>query len=104
MPTVVPGKGQLITVLNPLGTAPALVLTPMAPRLDTLDGKTIYVVDVKFPASKPFFEELVKALQERYPKTTWVPVEKKGSYFDDDPDLWTKIKAEAHGMIILVGH
>ncbi len=31
-----------ITVLNPLGTPPPIKLKNMAPRLDTLDGKTIY--------------------------------------------------------------
>jgi hypothetical protein len=34
-----------ITVLSPMGTPPAIKLKPMAPRLDTLEGKTIYVVD-----------------------------------------------------------
>ena len=34
-----------ITVLNPLGTPPPIKLKNMAPRLDTLDGKTIYLVD-----------------------------------------------------------
>ena len=39
---------ERVTVLNPLGTPPAITLKPMAPRLDTLDGKTIYVVDDGF--------------------------------------------------------
>jgi hypothetical protein len=93
-----------ITVMNPLGQPPPLALEPMAPRLDTLDGKTIYVVDVKFPASKPFGEELIKALKEQYPGTTWLPGDKTGSYFDDDPALWAEIKEKGHGMIQLIGH
>ena len=95
---------EKITVLNPLGQLPPIKLEPMAPRLDTLDGKTIYVVDVKFPNSKPFGEELVKVLKEQYPKTNWVPREKIGSYFDDDPDLWSEIKEKGHGMIQFIGH
>lgn len=93
-----------ITVMNPLGQPPPLTLEPMAPRLDTLDGKTIYVVDVKFPASKPFAEELVKALKEQHPEANWLPRDKIGSYFDDDPALWTEIKEKGHGMIQCVGH
>jgi hypothetical protein len=93
-----------ITVLNPLGQLPSIKLEPMAPRLDTLDGKTIYVVDVKFPASKVFGEELVKVLKERYPKTTWLYREKAKSYFDDDPALWAEIKEKGHGMIQFIGH
>lgn len=93
-----------ITVLNPLGQPPGLKLEPMAPRLDTLDGKTIYVVDVKFPASKPFGEELVKVLTEQYPKTNWLYREKTGSYFADDPALWAEIKEKGHGMVQFIGH
>ena len=93
-----------ITVLNPRGQPPLIELEPMAHRLDTLDGKTIYVVDTKFPASKPFGEELVKVLEEQYPKTTWLFREKTGSYFTDDPPLWAEIKEKGHGMIQFVGH
>jgi hypothetical protein len=93
-----------ITVLNPLGTLPPIKLEPMAPRLDTLKGKTIYVVDVKFPASKQFGEELLEILKERYPDTSWQYREKAGTYFDDDPALWKEIKANGHGMVQFVGH
>ena len=34
-----------ITVFSPMGTPPPIKLKPMAPRLTTLDGKTIYVID-----------------------------------------------------------
>ena len=63
---------EKVTVLNPLGTLPPIELHPLAPRLDTLEGKTIYIVDVKFPASEQFGEELVNILNEQYPKTNWV--------------------------------
>jgi hypothetical protein len=93
-----------VTALNPLGTLPPLQLQPMAPRLDTLDSKTIYIVDVKFPASEQFGEELVNLLKENYPKTNFVYKKKAGSYFDDDPQLWAEIKENGDGMIQYVGH
>jgi hypothetical protein len=93
-----------ITVLNPLGQPPVLKTLAMAPRLDTLEGKTIYVVDVKYPSTKPFMEELVKVLSETHPKTKWVLREKTESYFEDDPDLWKEIKAKGNGMLIAIGH
>lgn len=93
-----------VTALNPLGTPPPLRRQPMAPRLDTLTGKSIYIVDAKFPASEQFGEELVKILKEKYTATNWIYRQKKGSYFDDDPDLWAEIKAKGHGMIQYVGH
>jgi hypothetical protein len=84
-----------ITVLNPRGIQPPIRLIPMAPRLDTLEGKTIYVVDTKYPLTKPFVQEVYNVLKERYPKTNWVFRDKIGSYFDDDPKLWAEIKKRA---------
>jgi hypothetical protein len=93
-----------ITVLNPRGIQPPIRLIPMAPRLDTLDGKTIYVVDTKYPLTKPFVQEVYNVLKEKYPKTNWVFRDKIGSYFDDDPKLWAEIKEKGHGMVMAVGH
>jgi hypothetical protein len=93
-----------ITVLNPRGIQPMIRLIPMAPRLDTLDGKTIYVVDTKYPLTKPFVQEVYNVLKEKYPKTNWVFKDKIGSYFDDDPKLWAEIKEKGQGMVMAVGH
>ena len=93
-----------ITVLNPRGIQPPIRLIPMAPRLDTLDGKTIYVVDTKYPLTKPFVQEVYNVLKEKYPKTNWVFREKIGSYFDDDPKLWAEIKEKGNGMVMAIGH
>ena len=95
---------EKITVLNPLGQPPPIKLEPMAARLDTLVGKTIYVVDVKFPNSKTFADELMRSLWERYPDTNWIYREKAKSYFEDDPDLWAEIKAKGQGMVQFIGH
>jgi len=93
-----------ITVLNPRGIQPPIRLIPMAPRLDTLDGKTIYVVDTKYPLTKLFVQEVYNVLREKYPKTNWVFRDKIGSYFDDDPKLWAEIKENGHGMVMAIGH
>ncbi len=93
-----------INVLNPLGQPPPLKLVQMAPRLDTIEGKTIYIVDVQYPETQPFFDEMVKMLSGTYPKTKWVLKKKIGSYFEDDPGLWKEIKAKGSGMVIAIGH
>ena len=93
-----------ITVLNPLGQPPAIVRVPMAPRIDNLEGKTIYIVDIGFTDTHQFFTEMQKLLQEKYPQTTWIVRTKIGTYFDDDPDLWNEIKEKGNGMIMGVGH
>jgi len=95
---------EKIVVMNPRGIKPEIRKIPMAPRPDTLDGKTVYIVDTKYPNTKPFVNELFAALKAKYPKTTWVLKEKFGGYMDDDPNLWKEIKEKAAGSIVLVGH
>jgi hypothetical protein len=75
----------------------------MPERVD-IEGKTIYVVDTKYPNTKPFVKELYKILKERYPETNWVLKDKIGGYFQDDPALWEEVKAKAQGMIMTIGH
>jgi hypothetical protein len=93
-----------ITVLNPLGQPPAIARIPMAPRIENLDGKTIYIVDINFVDTHQLFTEMQSLLSQKYPKTNWVVRTKAGTYFDDDPKLWAEIKEKGHGMIMGVGH
>ena len=93
-----------VTVLNPLGQPPAIERVPMAPRIDDLDGKTIYIVDIGFSATHQLLTELQDLLEERYPDTTWIVRNKIGTYFNDDPKLWAEIKEKGHGMVMGVGH
>ena len=95
---------EKITVLNPLGHPPPLALVPMAPRLETLDGKTVYIVDTNFPYTEPFFEEMLNLFQGKYPKTNWVLRKKKGIYSTNDPKLWAEIAEEGDAMITAIGH
>lgn len=99
-----PAQEAKITVFNPLGQPPAIARVPMAPRLDSLDGKTIYIVDIGFTDTHQFFTEMQSLLSQKYPKTTWIVRTKIGTYFEDDPKLWSEIKEKGHGMIMGVGH
>jgi hypothetical protein len=97
-------EGEKIVVMNPRGIQPEIRKIPMAPRPATLDGKTVYIVDTKYPNTKPFVEELFSALKVKYPKTNWLLKEKFGGYMDDDPKLWKEIKEKGAGAIVLIGH
>ncbi len=93
-----------IVVMNPRGIQPEIRKIPMAPRPATLDGKTVYIVDTKYPNTKPFVEELFAALKAKYPKTTWILRDKFAGYMDDDPNLWKEIKEKGACAIVLLGH
>jgi hypothetical protein len=99
-----PANEEKIVVMNPRGIQPEIRKHPMAPRFDTLDGKTIFIVDSKYPNTKPYVEELFAALKAKYPKANWILRDKLGSYMDDDPNLWKEIKSKGAGAIVLLGH
>ncbi len=103
-PSIPEAQESKITILNPQGQPPPITRVPMAPRLDTLEGKTIYIVDIGFTDTHQFLTELQKVLSERYPATNWTVRTKIGTYFADDPELWAEIKEKGHGMIMGVGH
>ena len=92
-----------VTAVNPRGTPPPIRLVPMTSRFDTLDGKTIFVINIGF--GDTFLPEVQKVMAEKFPKTTWIFRRKAGrDYFDDDPKLWAEIKEKGGGVIMGVGH
>ena len=97
-------KEAKVTLVNPRGQLPAIQRIPMAPRLDSLDGKTIYIVDVRWPYTHQFLEEVRNIFSERYPRTKFVVKEKAGSYGEDDPKLWAEIKEKGDAAIVGIGH
>jgi hypothetical protein len=96
---------EKVTVLNPLGTPPPIKLRNMAPRLSTLDGKTIYIVDDGFVGGDNLLLEIQDWFGKNYPNTKVVFRRKGGGGFDvEDPKLWAEIKENANAVIIGMGH
>ena len=102
--TAQPDPNAPIEVLNPEGPRDPIELQPLAPRLDTLEGKTIYIADVNFTGTWQFTEELEKLFKERFPNTTFVRKIKQGSYAAVDEDLWAEVEANADGWVMGTGH
>jgi hypothetical protein len=95
---------EKFTVINPEGQPPSLEQSPMAPRLDTLAAKTVYIVSLTWPYTHQFNEELQRVLSTRYPDTTFILRKKNGSYAEDDPRLWGEIQEQGDAAILGVGH
>ena len=93
-----------ITVLDPMGFPPKVTSLPMAPRLDTLDGKTIYLVDPRFDDSGNFMRRLKLWFDANMPNTKTKVVQMAKVYHTDDPKLWQEVKDNADAAIIGVGH
>jgi len=90
--------------LNPRGMPPSVQLAPMAPRLSTLDGKTIYLVSDGFPGADHFLDQIAIWFKKNMPSVTTVYRLKAGAFADDDPKLWAEIKAKGNGVIMAIGH
>jgi hypothetical protein len=96
---------EKITVLTPLGHPPNIKLKKMAPRLDTLDGKTIYIVDDGFVGGDNLLHEMVDWFKANYPDTKAIFKRKGGGGFEaEDPALWAEMKEKADAIIIGLGH
>ncbi len=95
---------EKFTVLNPMGTPPPIELNPMAPRLDTIEGKTIYIVNDGYPGSNILCAEMQKGFSEQFPNTTFVYRDKQGGMGGRDQALWAEMEEKADAMIIPLGH
>jgi hypothetical protein len=104
--TVVPTATgeQLITVMNPEGPRPPIELKQLAPRLDTVEGKTIYVVSVNFTATDNWLHSLRELFEERIANCTAIFKVKRGNYGAADLELWDEIEANGDAMVMAVGH
>ena len=64
-------KSKVYKCLNPVGYQESVELHPLAPRLDKLDGKTIYI-SIGAGGEQDITIPLPKALQRDYPNVNWV--------------------------------
>ena len=94
----------MLTVLNPVGFPPKVVRKPPAPRLATLDGKTVYLVDCRFDDADVFLGQMQAWFAERMPAVRTVIKRLSSVYLHDDPTTWEEIKARGHAAILGVGH
>ena len=63
-------KDTVYKFLNPVGIHDPVDVHPLAPRLDTLDGKSI-VMSVGAGGEQGILIPLVKKLPERFPQVKW---------------------------------
>ena len=96
--------GDMISVHNPVGYPPKVAGKALAPRLDSLDGKTVYLVDCRFDDSDVFLKQMQAWFAEAMPSVKTVFKQISSVYLVDDPTTWEEIKARSHAAIIGVGH
>ena len=89
-------KEPVYRFLNPQGIPGPVEVQGLAPRLDTIKGKTIYVVVCEAgPQTGPFLE---KYLKDKYPDTNWVRIQHNG-FGPTDPATDGNLLKEADAVI-----
>jgi len=95
-----------ITVLNPMGTPPPVTLKPQAPRLNTLDGKTVYFLNTGFIGSDRLMAVMMDWFKSNYPKTNIVYKDSSNgvglSSLNDA--MWAEISEKGDAVIAGLGH
>jgi hypothetical protein len=95
-----------ITVFNPMGTPPPIKLVPQAPRLSTLDGKTIYFLNTGYIGTDRLMSVMMDWFKANYPKTNFVYKDgKSGTGLAElSKDLWAEIAEKGDATIVGLGH
>ncbi len=91
-----------LTVHDPRGYPPKVTGKRLAPRLESLDGKTVYLVDCLFDNSDVFMEQLQDWFAEHLPEVA-TPIIKPRESWVDDPDMRAEMAANGDGAILGVG-
>ncbi len=92
-----------LRVLNPTPPNRMVDRIPLIPRLDTLEGKTIFLVDIGWggPQAAPSIYKEIKAWFAQNMPSVKVEVRKiKGSYMMDQPELWKEISEKGHAAMV----
>ena len=90
-------------VNQPRDTAEALGAMKMAPRLDSLEGKTVYLINTGFHGGKEFMEEVQDWFTRNRPSVKTELRHMKAGIFTDDPELWAEIKKNGDAVVFGVG-
>ena len=94
--------GAKITVHDPCGYPPKVTGKRLANRLESLDGKIVYLIDCLFENSDNFMEQLRQWFAEHLPAVITRIIKPRESWVDD-PEMRAKIAADGHAAITGVG-
>ncbi len=75
----------------------------MAPRLNSLEGKVVYLVETGFHGAKDFMDQAADWFSRNMPAVKVESRSTKGGIFSDDPALWAEIEEKGDAAIVGVG-
>ncbi len=75
----------------------------MAPRLDSLEGKVVFLVETGFHGAKDFMDQVAGWFSRNMPGVKIQSRSTQGGIFTDDPALWAEIEEKGDAAIVGVG-
>jgi len=91
-----------LTVHDPRGYPPKVTGKRLAERLESLEGKRIYLVDCLFDNSAAFMEQLRRWFAEHLPAVEIRTITPRESWVDD-PEMRARVVADGDAAILGVG-
>ena len=91
-----------LTVHDPRGYPPKVTGKRLAARPQSLNGKTLYLVDCLFDNSEAFMDELRRWFAEHLPAVDVRTIKPRESWVDD-PGMRKKIADDGHAAVFGVG-
>lgn len=91
-----------IIVHDPRGYPPKVTGKRLAPRLESMDGKVVYLVDCLFDNSEAFMFQLQDWFADNLPGVE-TPIIKPRESWVDDPDMRAEVTARGDAAILGVG-
>lgn len=93
---------QLLTVHDPRGYAPVVTGKRLAARPETLDGKTLYLIDCLFDNSDAFMAQLSDWFAKNLPAVNIKKIKPRESWVDD-PEMRAIVASDGDAAILGVG-
>lgn len=97
-----PGMSEKISVYDPRGFPPKVEGKRLAPRLESLDGRRVYLVDCLFDNSAVFIDQLQQWFAEHLPEVRTAVIRPQESW-QDDAEMRAAIEADGDAAILGVG-
>ena len=91
-----------LIVHDPRGFPPKVTGKRLAPRLETLDGKVVFLIDCLFDNSDVFMDQLQRWFTEHLPTVRIRNIKPRESWVDD-PEMRMAVVKEGDAAILGVG-
>jgi hypothetical protein len=95
-------KTERLVVHDPRGYPPKVEGKGLAPRLNALDGKRVFLVDCLFDNSDVFMAQLQEWFTHHLPTVRTETIKPRESWVDD-PEMRGRVAAEGDAAILGVG-